>query len=58
MGTVDLPVNVPSVDEKNSVFARSGSFAFIQELERTWKSNRVEHVRSHGDHDIHTSILD
>jgi len=58
MRTVDLPVDVPSVDEKDGVFARCRGLPFVQDPQRAWQRDRVEHVRSHGDHQIDASVLD
>ena len=53
VGAVDLPVDVPGVDEQHLVGARRLLLAPVEKPQRHRQGDRVEHVRADGDHHIH-----
>ncbi len=57
MRAVDLPVDVPGVEEQNRILSRSAGLALVQEPKGAGEGDGVEHVGPDGDHDIDAADL-
>ena len=53
VGAVDLPVDVPGVDEQHGVGARRTGLALIKKPQGAGERDGVEHVRADGDDHVH-----
>lgn len=58
VGTVDLAIDMPRVDEQDLILAGGPALALVQKPKRARKRDRVEHVRADGDDYIHQPVFD